>query len=111
MNNELKTYYIPINPNIKTGSIYTLYINNNTNLDLTSIFSTKNSISNITLEMNEYNKLINLNQQITKIINNNSNKIENFIQDEKQIINELANLNIEYNNTIKNINIKGGING
>ena len=49
MNNTIKTYYIPNHPNIKKGPIYTLYLNNNTNLDLSSILNlqtiTVNNIS------------------------------------------------------------------
>ena len=37
MNNKIKIYYIPENLNIKKGQIYTLYINKNNNLDLSSI--------------------------------------------------------------------------
>ena len=37
MTQELMTYYIPNNPSITKGRIYTLYINHNTNLDLSSI--------------------------------------------------------------------------
>ena len=44
MNNQLITYYIPTNPNIIDGTIYTLYLNNNTNLDLSSLLE-----NNITL--------------------------------------------------------------
>jgi len=110
MNNQIKTYYIPNNPNIKSGTIYTLYINNNTNLDLTSILNEIKTPTNITLEVNEYNKLLNLNKQIEQIINNNNNKVDNFIKEEKQIINELSKLNIEYNNTLKKVSIKGGAN-
>ena len=41
MTSELMTYYIPNNPNIPKGHIYTLYLNHNTNLDLSSIINLK----------------------------------------------------------------------
>ena len=39
MNNNITTYYIPNNPNVDKGLIYTLYLNNNKNLDLSSIIN------------------------------------------------------------------------
>ena len=48
MTKELITYYIPSNPNITKGPIYSLYINKNTNLDLTSILNSQTiTINNI----------------------------------------------------------------
>ena len=118
MDNQIKTYYIPTNPNIKAGSIYTLYINNNTNLDISSIInedstskSNTTSTIKITLEINEYNKLLEVSKEIQNIINKKTNKVENFLTEERQVIKELSKLSIEYNNTLKNISVKDGING
>lgn len=117
MNNQITTYYIPSNPNIKSGPIYTLYINNNTNLDLTSILASKSNPKNleqplpkITLEPNEYNKLLNVSKQIQELINKKNTNVENFLKEEKQTINELSKLSIDYHNTLKNISVKGGKN-
>ena len=62
MNNNITTYYIPTNPNINKGTIYTLYINKNTNLDLTSIINEVPSLNPT--------NIINLNKQIEEIISN-----------------------------------------
>jgi len=79
MNNQITTYYIPNNPNIKKGPIYTLYLNHNTNIDLSSILNTQTiSINNIlstkegnkqisqeiTISKEDYTKLLELNNQI-----------------------------------------------
>ena len=70
MTQSITTYYIPQNLNIKKGKIYTLYLNKNTNLDLTSIInSNKSSIQQhtITLNKDEYNKLLMLIDTSTKL--------------------------------------------
>ena len=113
MNNQITTYYIPNNPNIKSGSIYTLYINNNTNLDLTSIITEGQPKSNniiitptkITLEIKDYNKLLNINKQLQDSINKINANIEKIINEEKQTINNLIKLNNEYNNILKSISV------
>ena len=65
MTQNITTYYIPQNLNIKQGKIYTLYLNKVTNLDLTSIIEKEKSIqskgvstNNITLTKDDYNKLL-----------------------------------------------------
>ena len=70
MTQSITTYYIPQNLNIKKGKIYTLYLNKNTNLDLTSIInSNKSSVQQhtITLNKDEYNKLLMLIDTSTKL--------------------------------------------
>lgn len=81
MNNQITIYKVPENPNIKKGVIYTFYLNNNTNLDLSSL---KNEC---------YNKLLNL---YTKRTNN----INKFLEEDTAITKEL----IELTNQL----IKGG---
>ena len=108
MNNKIKTYYIPTNPKIKKGPIYTLYINNNTNLDLSSISEdnniTLNNIINpfkenkIIIEEKDYNDILKINSKIEQLII----KISNNIKEETENINELNKLNIEYQNILKN---------
>ena len=104
MNNRITTYYIPNNPNILTGQIYTLYVNNNTNLDLTNIIEEKELVKpKILINNDEYNKLINICRQIQTTINKRNNNIENYIKEEKENINNLNKLNIDYNNILKNL--------
>lgn len=113
MNNQVITYYIPTNPNIKSGSIYTLYINNNTNLDLSSIIAETPTKSNniiipptkITLELKDYNKLLNVNKELQNSITKINTNIEKIITEEKQTINNLIKLNSEYNNILKSISV------
>lgn len=77
MNNKIKIYYIPENLNIKKGPIYTLYINKNNNLDLSSIIEEEKTFNNIIVPFKEnkivieeidYNKLVNINNKITNYI-------------------------------------------
>ena len=105
MNNQIKTYYIPNNPNITKGIIYTLYINNNTNLDLTSIITDEKSNyqNKLIIENTNYNKLILLNKQINDSIVKRSNIIQNFIKIEKENLTELSKLNQEYQKILKQI--------
>ncbi len=74
MTQNITTYYIPQNLNIKQGKIYTLYLNKVTNLDLTSIIEKEKSIqskgvstNNITLTKDDYNKLLVLLDTSTKL--------------------------------------------
>jgi hypothetical protein len=92
--NNIKIYYIPENLNIKNGPIYTLYINKNNNLDLSSIIEEEKNFNNITvpfkenkiiIEEKDYNKLININ---TKILSN---------------LTELNNLNNEYHSLLTSL--------
>ena len=94
MNTKIKTYYIPTNPNIKKGPIYTLYLNNNTNLDLSSILENNITLNNIinpikenkiAIEEQEYKKLLELTESITKNIT------------------ELNELNTQYQTILKKI--------
>lgn len=117
MTKELITYYIPSNPNITKGPIYSLYINKNTNLDLTSILNSQtitiNNIvdtnigqiketSSITISKEDYTKLLELNNRAFQITTKRNNDIQNFIQKETQIIEELTKINSERQEIIKN---------
>lgn len=111
MNNQTITYYTPNNPNIKSGPIYTLYINNNKNLDLTSILMSKTissvKVSTISINTKDYSQLLKIHKDYQNIIKNLTNKIELFIAEQKKHITELTNLEKEYNNITKLISIKG----
>ena len=100
---ELTTYYIPNNPNIAKGQIYTLYLNKNTNLDLTSILNlptiTINNIkdtslgtiqetSKITLSKEDYTKLLELNNQAYQLTSKRSADIQSFIKAETKTMEE-----------------------
>lgn len=87
MNNKIKIYYIPENLNIKKGQIYTLYINKNNNLDLSSIIEDEKTFNNIIVPFKE-NKIIIEEKEYNKLININ-NKIITHIK-------EISNLNNEY---------------
>ena len=84
MTSELMTNYVPNNPNIPKGHIYTLYINHNTNLDLSSIINLKTINSNnitqdqngisqetsqITISKEDYTKLLELNNEVYQLTN------------------------------------------
>ena len=101
MNQEIKTYYIPKNPNIIKGHIYTLYINNNTNLDLSSIINTK--ISSISISEKDYTKLLELNNISYQLTNKRTINIQNFLNEETKIITELTKLNTEKQELIKKL--------
>ena len=117
MTKELITYYIPSNPNIIKGPIYSLYINKNTNLDLTSILNSQtitiNNIvdtnigqiketSSITISKEDYTKLLELNNRAFQITTKRNNDIQNFIQKETKIIEELTKINSERQEIINN---------
>lgn len=96
MNNKIKIYYIPTNPNIKKGSLYTLYINKNNNLDLSSILEEENKLNNIIvpfkenkiiIENNDYNKLMSINTKITEHIK----EINNLNCEFKVLLSSLSN--------------------
>lgn len=120
MTKELITYYIPSNPNITKGPIYSLYINKNTNLDLTSILNLQTitinnivdtnigqikEISSITISKEDYTKLLELNNRAFQITTKRNEAVQNFIQKETKIIEELTKINSErqeiINNTIR----------
>ena len=96
MNNKIKIYYIPENLNIKKGQIYTLYINKNNNLDLSSILEEEKTFNNIIvpfkenkiiIEEKEYSKLIEINNKIT----NQITEINNLNNDYKDLLTSLSN--------------------
>ena len=112
MTNQLTTYYIPQNPNIQTGTIYTLYLNNNTNLDLTSILQKQELYSNeiatpfkenkIIIEQIYYNELIQMLNQTSILLTNITNNIKSYREEENKNLTELINLNQKCQETVKN---------
>ena len=90
MNNNITTYYIPNNPNVDKGLIYTLYLNNNKNLDLSSIINKENTTVNTILNqktkenINTYNKIPELLKELTQ-------NLDTYIIKEKELITELTN--------------------
>lgn len=122
MTNEIITYYIPNNPNIPKGHIYTLYLNHNTNLDLSSILNlqtlTLNNVietqngpvqqtSQITISKDDYTKLLELNNSIFNLTSKRTAAIETFIASETQTTIELAKINTERQELIKRLTKKG----
>ena len=122
MINEIMTYYIPNNPNIPKGHIYTLYLNHNTNLDLSSILNlqplTLNNVietqngplqqtSQITISKDDYTKLLELNNSIFNLTNKRTAAIETFIASETQTTIELAKINTERQELLKKLTQKG----
>lgn len=122
MTNEIMTYYIPNNPNIPKGHIYTLYLNHNTNLDLSSILNlqtlTLNNIietqngpiqqtSQITISKEDYTKLLELNNSIFNLTSKRTAAIETFIASETKTTEELAKINTERLELIKRLTKKG----
>lgn len=111
MNNQLITYYIPTNPNITKGTIYTLYINNNNNLDLTSILQDQNLTLNnivtpfkenkIIIEESDYNVLLQMITQMQELLTRISNNINLYREEENKNLTELNKLNTECQNIIK----------
>lgn len=122
MTNELTTYYIPTNPNTQKGRIYTLYLNHNTNLDLTPILSqqtvTINKVvptaqgpiqqtSHITMSKEDYTKLLELNNQAYQLTTKRTADIQAFIQAETKTTTELTRINTERQELIKKLTKKG----
>ena len=118
MTNQLMTYYIPNNPNIPKGHIYTFYLNNNTNLDLSQILNTKNIIVNcvktttqgpvqdtneITISKEDYTRLLELNNIAYQLTTRRTNDIQAFIQAETKTTSELAKINNERQELIKKL--------
>lgn len=111
MNDKIKIYYIPSNPNIKKGPIYTLYITNNTNLDLSNLLEenniTLNNIVNpfkenkIIIEEQTFNELLQINKQIQELLTKKTNDIKKYVEEENKNITELTNLNNKYQNLLK----------
>ena len=124
MTSELMTYYVPNNPNIPKGHIYTLYINHNTNLDLSSIINLKTiNINNITQDKNgisketsqitiskeDYTKLLELNNEVYQLTNKRTEYIQSFIENETRTTAELARINTKRQELIKQLTKKGPI--
>lgn len=122
MTNNITTYYIPSNPKIEKGTIYNLYLNKNTNLDLTSITDTKNislnniiktnnqtitQTNNITISKEDYTKLLELNNKAYQLTTERTNNIQKFIQEETKTTTALAQLNTERQELIKKLTKKG----
>lgn len=122
MTNQVMTYYIPNNPNIQKGQIYTLYLNHNSNLDLSSILNlqtiTLNSISQsskgpvqetsqIIISKEDYTKLLELNNQAYQLTAKRTADIQNFIQAETKTMADLTKINTERQDLIKQLTKKG----
>ena len=124
MNTQITTYYIPENPIILRGSIYTFYLNNNTNLDLSTILNTKNlqlqdlikknlssnQKKSIIITDDEYQQLIDLNEKVTKLIEERDKNIQEFIQKETKTPTELTKINTERQGLIKKLTKTGDSN-
>ena len=121
MNTQPNVYYIPKNPHIQSGKIYTFYLNNNTNLDLSTIVNLqtvqlqdlikKNLSSNqkksIIITDDEYQQLIDLNEKVTKLIEERDKNIHEFIQKETKTTTELTKINTERQGLIKTLTKMG----
>ena len=122
MTNEIITYYIPNNPNISKGHIYTLYLNHNTNLDLSSILNLQTLTLNnvietqngpiqqtigITISKEDYTKLLELNNSIFNLTSKRTAAIETFIASETQTTIELAKINTQRQELLKKLTQKG----
>ena len=109
MNSQAKIYYIPKNPHIKSGKIYTFYLNNNTNLDLSSILNlqtlqlkdliqkniSSNQQNSIIITNEEYQKLRELNEKVSTLIEERNKDIQEFIRKETETTTELTKINTE----------------
>ena len=111
MQNQINTYYIPTNPNIEKGTIYTLYLNHNTNLDLSNILNSSTITSNnnqpITISNEDYIKLLELNNRSFQLASKRSADIERFIQEETKTTTELAKINTDREDLINRLTKKG----
>lgn len=118
MTNQMITYYIPNNPNIPKGHIYTFYLNNNTNLDLSQILNTQTIIVNsvksttqgpiqdkneITISKEDYTRLLELNNIAYQLTTRRTKDIQAFIQAETKTTSELAKINNERQELIKKL--------
>ena len=118
MGNQIMTYYIPNNPNIIKGHIYTLYLNNNTNLELSSILNTQvitlNNIkessngvvsesNQITISKEDYTRLLELNNIAYQLTTKRTNDIKTFIDAETKTTTELTKINTERQELIKKL--------
>lgn len=118
MNNQPITYYVPDNPNISKGTIYTFYINNNTNLDLTSILNTQTITLNNIIDSNQgpiteqnqiiiskedYTRLLELNNIAYQLTIKRTNDIQKFLQEETITTTKLTKINTERQELIKRL--------
>lgn len=119
MTNQINTYYIPENPNIPKGHIYTFYLNNNTNLELSSILNTQTiSLSNIvdptiktppqqkeqiTISKEDYTRLLELSNLAHQLSQQRTIDIQNFINQESITTTELTKVNTERQELIKKL--------
>lgn len=121
MNSQAKIYYIPQNPHIKAGKIYTFYLNNNTNLELSSILNiqtlqlkdliqkniSSNQQNSIIITDEEYQKLIELNEKVSTLIEERNKDIQEFIRKETETTTELTKINTERQGLIKTLTKMG----
>lgn len=123
MTNQIMTYYIPNNPNIPKGHIYTFYLNHNTNLDLSAILNTQtitlNNVvqsakgvvtetSQITISKEDYTRLLELNNIAHQLITKRTNDIQTFIEAETKTTTELTKINTERQELIKKLTPEKG---
>ena len=113
MEEQPKIYYIPKNPKILKGTIYTLYINNNKNLNLSTIINTRNiSIQNhtsqnqITISEQDYTRLLELNNMAHQLNTKRTTDIQTFLNEETKTLTELTKINSERQELVKKL-IKG----
>ena len=127
MKTQITTYYIPENPIILRGSIYTFYLNNNTNLDLSAVINTKNlqlqdliqnnikstlePKSTITISNEDYTRLLELNNQVYQLVEKRNIAIQDFIKKETTMTEELSKINTERQVLIKRLTKEGEKNG
>ena len=97
MNTEIKIYYIPKNSNNIKGQIYTMYINNLTNLDLFPI---------INIENNPNTRLLELNNSSSQLLNKFSKDTQKLITEQENTLTKLNQINIESQKLIKEGKIK-----
>ena len=86
MTQKVITYYIPQNLNITKGKIYNLYINKIKNLDLTSIIPPKKIApieDNITISKTDYNNILDLANNTTKLYNQSIEIIKKLYMERK----------------------------
>ena len=120
MPNNLIIYYIPTNPNVTNGSIYALYLNHNTNLDLSQIINTQKvnqlSIHNsgilpkestITISYEDYTKLLELNNQTYELASKRAEDVKAFVEKEAKTTEALSKINAKRNELIRRITKKG----
>lgn len=121
MNSQTKIYYVPQNPHIKSSKTYTFYLNNNTNLDLSSILNlqtlqlkdliqkniSSNQQNSIIITDEEYQKLIELNEKVSTLIEERNKNIQEFIHKEAETTTELTKINTERQGLIKTLTKMG----